>query len=102
MCKTKVPSYKYIGSNNNGLFFSGEALEENLKWVFCYEVGAALKYVVASKMYVAFNLNYFSANFVQRYNYNPNFPTPGPATASGKRAYAITGTNTMVGAGINF
>jgi hypothetical protein len=102
ICKTTIPGYSFTAIDNNGLITGETRSKENLNWAFCYQAGAGLKYAISSKFYFTFDMNYFGTTHVVKYNYNPNFPVPGPATASGKRKYAISSVNTLLGVGINF
>jgi hypothetical protein len=104
LCKIKIPDYSYIGFDQNG-----NLLPDNLSRAendpdggFCLQAGAALKYALSKKIYLLLDANYFYSSPVLKYNYNPNFPNPGPASAEGKRNYNVSSVNTFLGAGINF
>jgi Outer membrane protein beta-barrel domain len=103
-CKIKIPDYRYIGFDQNGNLLPDNLgrSEEDPDGGFCYQAGAALKYALSKKIYLLLDANYFFSSPVLKYNYNPNFPNPGPATAEAKRNYNVSSVNTFLGAGLNF
>jgi hypothetical protein len=103
ICKAKAPKYSYIGFDENGFLLPDNFTksEEHPGWAFCYQAGAALKYSLSKKIYLLLDANYFNGTPALKYNYNPNFPNPGPATTPGKRNYNVSSVNTFFGAGIN-
>lgn len=104
MCTATAPGYSYIGFDQNGFLLPDNFTKsgEHPGWAFCYQAGAALKYTLSKKIYLLLDANYFNGTPALKYNYNPNFPNPGPATAPGKRNYNVSSVNTFLGAGINF
>jgi hypothetical protein len=104
ICKIHIPKYSYIGVDQNGFPLPDNLTrsENNPNWGFCYQAGAALKYAISKKMYLLLDANYFYGSPVLKYNYNPNFPNPGPATTSAKRNYNVSSVNIFLGAALNF
>ncbi len=103
-CKIKIPDYRYLGFDQNGNLLPDNLslAQEDPKGAFCYQAGAALKYTLSKKIYLLLDANYFYSSPVIKFNYNPNFPNPGPATAKAKKNYNVSSVNTFLGAGINF
>ncbi len=103
-CKIKIPDYRYVGFDQNGNLLPDNLslAQEDPDGAFCFQAGAALKYALSKKIYLVLDANYFHSSPVFKYNYNPNFPNPGPATAKGKRNYNVSSVNTFLGAGIHF
>ena len=103
-CKIKIPKYSYVGFDQNGNLLPDNLTrsEDDPDGAFCYQGGAALKYALSKKIYLLLDANYFYSSPVLKYNYNPNFPNPGPATAELKRNYNVSSINTFLGAGIIF
>jgi hypothetical protein len=104
VCTIKIPKYSYIGFDQNGNLLPDNLTqsENNPGWGFCYLAGAALKYIISKKIYLLLDANYFYGSPVLKFNYNPVFPSPGPATVPAKRNYNVSSVNIFSGAGINF
>ncbi len=103
-CKIKIPDYRYIGFDQNGFLLPDNLArsENDPDGGFCYQAGAALKYALSKKIYLLLDGNYFYSSSVLKYNYNPNYPNPGPATAGAKRNYNVSSVNIFFGAGVIF
>ena len=69
---------------------------------FCYQAGGVLKYSLSKKIYLLLDANYFYSSPVLKYNYNPDYPNQGPATAKAKRNYNVSSVNIFFGAGVVF
>lgn len=101
VCQTAVPGFSYVVTDQIS-FTSYFKSKEHLALAFCYQAGTALQYNVSKSIYICFDLNFFAGSPVLKFNYNPNFPAPGPLSAHAKIKYHLASVNNLLSFGVNF
>jgi hypothetical protein len=101
ICQTAVPGFSYIVTDQT-TFLSYFKSKQHLALAFCYQVSTGLQYSVSKSIYVYFDVNYFAGSPVLKFNYNPNFPAPGPLSAHAKIKYHLASVNNLLSFGVNF
>ncbi len=73
VCKTTIPEYNYgysIGSGINQRVGSASFSKINLRWAFCYNVSAGIKYKLKQKFYLLSECSYFNSTPVYKFSYS--------------------------------
>lgn len=100
-CKTTAPGYTgnpYLpdGTEISGFF----VVDEPLKWTFCYQAGAGVRYQLNKQFLLSGNVAYFDAAPDKEITFYPNGPIlPGPSKTI-HRKYRLGSIQTGIGIGI--
>ena len=73
VCKTAIPAYDYVYSTGSGInqqVGSASSGKINLRWAFCYNVTAGIRYKLKQKFYLLSECSYFNGTPVYKFSYS--------------------------------